>query len=424
MLTLCLLPTASVLAWAVAQHLPSTHSTCEQDLGQYLGLRVVAERITRPRPGIIRWNGLTLVDPETGERLLWSPFVEAISRDDAWVLQMTTARIESSRADRIWSSIATRLRRPDAPTVRLTVRDLVLVSDRPDDGPFEQTLHDVRVELKSVAESTQLRSSFRYQHASSSAVKDGSTGTSSRTSSVTQLSVVRNRQTAPPSTQFELRTGETPLPCSLLAVLGRAGEQVASSGKFRGYIWATRSGAEWTGELAGEFTEFDLDNLVATDARWNIGGPARLTIERARFGNGRISELSGALRSGPGTIDRDLLDRSTTAFRMVAISPNHPSAAVAFDELAATFDLRPAGLTIHGVCAQAPLGTLLVSDGHPALFTQRQEPLPLVALLNVLVPRSTSQGPMSADVQRLARVLPMAVTENQRVTTRERKTIR
>ena len=64
----------------------------------------------------------------------------------------------------------------------------------------------------------------------------------------------------------------------------------------------------------------------------------------------------------------------------------------------------------------------MVTDGHPALFTQRQEPLPLAALINVLVPQSTLLGPMSADVQRLARILPLTVTRRQRVTTRERRT--
>ena len=413
--TMCVLPTAVVLTWAITHHLPGAHTASERRLSLQLGLRAMADRVTRPRPGIVRWHGLTLADPETGQRLLTFPQLEAATTEEGLVLRASEATIDVDRAERLWPLVSGLLRQMDTPTVRLSVRDFRLVYDG-----REHLVHDVQARVQPLANGAQARLRFRAGEDSES----------------TQLSAVRNRQTTPPSTLFELRTGETALPCSLLDVLWPATKHFGSESKFRGFVWATRQsnkwgrGHEWDGELAGELTDVDLGHLLSpilpgqSSLPGQISATARLSVERARVGGGRLIEATGRVSTGPATVSREFFARAAVALRLVS-SPSENDLSEqrwsrrSVDQLALSFTIGPNGLTLRGTCADAPDHTVVVSHGRPALFTAQQHRLSVAALVQLLAPSATLLGPMSAEVQRLARILPLPATSHERVATHQ-----
>ena len=68
-LGLCVLPTLAVAGWGIARRLPWHKQAEEQRLGQELGLEVSIESMEHTLPGVVRYTGLKLTDPETGQEL-------------------------------------------------------------------------------------------------------------------------------------------------------------------------------------------------------------------------------------------------------------------------------------------------------------------------------------------------------------------
>ena len=68
-LGLCVLPTLTVAAWGIARRLPWHKQAEEQRLGQELGLEVSIDSMKHTLPGVVRYAGLKLTDPETGQEL-------------------------------------------------------------------------------------------------------------------------------------------------------------------------------------------------------------------------------------------------------------------------------------------------------------------------------------------------------------------
>ena len=74
---LCVLPTLGVGGWAIARRLPWNRQAEEARLSAELGLAVSLESMSHTLPGVVRYTGLKLADPETGRELLRCSEVEA-----------------------------------------------------------------------------------------------------------------------------------------------------------------------------------------------------------------------------------------------------------------------------------------------------------------------------------------------------------
>ena len=74
---LCLLPTIGVCGWTIARHLPWDRQAEAARLSGELGVAVSIESTAHTLPGVVRYTGLKLTDPETGTPLLYCGEVEA-----------------------------------------------------------------------------------------------------------------------------------------------------------------------------------------------------------------------------------------------------------------------------------------------------------------------------------------------------------
>ncbi len=67
---LCVLPTLGVGGWSIARRLPWNRQAEEARLSAEMGLAVSFDSMSNTLPGVVRYTGLKLADPETGRELL------------------------------------------------------------------------------------------------------------------------------------------------------------------------------------------------------------------------------------------------------------------------------------------------------------------------------------------------------------------
>ncbi len=392
-----LTPTLLVGGWCAARLMPGAAQTEADSLGRQLGLAVKLTSLKHLRPGTVLYEGLELADPETGHTLLrcraleasWQhytdeqgqrrplvsvvasqPEVEAASSDLAWRWMQRMLEIRPGRADVDLAFSASEM------TLRV-------------DG-CSQKLTDVSVEKKTLPGVTYATIDFRPSGAAASGLA--------------RLCVVRNRQTTPPSCDFELNTGDGELTCNVLALgLGEL-KQLGERCRFRGRLWAKENADGWEGEVAGQLVEMDLGRLVTDHFPHRLTGLGEATIQTARFSRGRLESGSGFLKAGPGTIDRSLVDAAVNRLGLVpatdlpALSPEAEQIkddGIRYRQLGLFLSLDAQGMQLRGCCDAVEPGTILSDGSHRLLGEPLQGSQPVTALVQTFVPQNDVQVPAS-----------------------------
>lgn len=395
LLALCLAPTCLAAGWAVARRLPGHTAAYEAALSQTLGLPVSIHAVRHPRPGTLLATNVELTDPETGELIVHCRGIEA-TEDDAggWTLVVAQPTFRAERGEWLWALLERRLRRAwtaDGP-LRIVAREATWEA-----GPTTQTFIDVEARLTSDATQELFELAFRLPLAEGLAEP-------------ALIRVVRARDQQPPRTRFELDTGPTPLPCGLLAPLIRAHETLGPAARFRGTLAVTPAADGWAAELAGQFSDVDLETLVARRFPHLVSGLAEIRVDRARVERGRLVEAAGSVVAGPGQVGRSLIAAGSEYLRLGRGTAGLPTTSVVpFERLACDVLIDHRGLMLHGRCPNTTGGVLVdltqVWWSEPA-----EQPLPLASLVRTLVPASLVQVPAVAETLPLVELLPVAST--------------
>ncbi len=410
---LAVAPTVAIVGWCAWQNRPG-HVQAEADrLGRVLGLDVALDRFTHPRPGVVAYDGLKLLDHETGCtilscRSLTATWDESTSPQGQRVLILTTAEpeIELSAFEHVATLLDRILRqhngRPEV-EVRLTAEHLTLL-----DEESPQRLIEFQGSVQRLPEGTQAVAGFRLSES------DGS--------DPVRVRLVRNRQTSPPSSGFELDTGGGSIPCRLLG-LGLGGlDTLGSKATFQGYVWATQSpGKGWDADVTGQLRDVDLRRLTADRLPHQLDGLGQLTIQAARVRQGRLQEASGMLVAGPGSIGRSLIQ---AAIERLQLTPGTvakpPGELVPYEQLALGYYLDASGIQLQGRCTATAPGAILVDQSGWLLAAPQSQPQPLVALLQTLDPSATPEVPATHQTAWLIRHLPFPKTVSAESDTRRR----
>ena len=226
-LGLCLLPTLAVAAASIARHLPWHKQAEAQRLSQELGLDVSIDAMEHTLPGVVRYTGLKLADPETGQELFrcaelaatWTSMTDSQGQTrPAIVLAATRAESATSAWQRLHEVLRRRLEcqggRPEI-EVRATADQWTL-----DDGNDSQVLQVVEGAIGLMPNGIQALWAFRLPEVNSP--------------QPVRMRIVRNRQVSPPANAFEMDTGPTPVPCRLLATCLNGAQCVGAQLPFRG----------------------------------------------------------------------------------------------------------------------------------------------------------------------------------------------
>ena len=223
-----------------------------------------------------------------------------------------------------------------------------------------------------------------------------------------RIRLVRNRQLSPPASGFELYTGGGELPCNVLAMGLRELKPLGRRCRFRGYIWANETSDGWQGEVTGQLVELDLGGLVSDHFPHKLSGTGEATIESARFRRGRLEEGNAVVVAGPGRIARSLLTAAVDRLGLVpAAEPLPDGDLVPYQQLALAATLDAQGLRLQGRCDAAEHGIILSDGRHRLLGEPQQQPTPMVALVQTLVPQSAVQVPASRQTDWLLSHLPV-----------------
>lgn len=375
---LAMAPTLFVAGWCVWRKLPDRADEAAQWLADRLGLRVAVAAIQHVKPGITRFEGVHVADPESNRPILFAQnvtlreetVIDAQGQSAAWwILDSDQIEIGADSLGEL-GQILERLMQLRAgfaePRFRIQAAEvLVHAADR------AYPLTDARFTVESLPTGVQSQITFR----------EGG----SNAQEPAQITISRNRQTRPPSVRLELATGQNPLPGSLLAL---AFPDLAIAGphaRFQGYVWATRSADEWTGELAGQLSSIDLDHVIRQCSSHKFTGTAQLTVQAARFKNGRVDELSGLLAAGPGVISRPLM--AAAVDRLGLNRPTEsavPGDLVPYDQFAVAFLIDHNGLRMQGRCNNGQVGTIMTDRAGRLLGDPLVQPRPATALAQIL----------------------------------------
>ncbi len=393
---LCVVPTLLVAGWCAWRNRPWRAAAEAGRLASLLGFHVTLEKFEHLRPGVVRYRGLELADTETAESVLHCP-VLVVSQDQDGArpilkLEAETARLEARALPRLQPLFAGLLRGQSgqrAADVQLAVGRVTLDADG---RTFD--LAAVDADLATLTGGSQLRAALRV---------DGS-----ETPEPVQIRVGRNRQTLPPSSGFELDTGGGPIPCRLLGAALQRFAPLPQSSTFCGRLWAQQTETGWQGQATGYLLDVDLAQLLDGRLPQRLTGRAQLTLQSARFQDGRLVEASGVVTAGPGKIGRRLIEAAARELAMQSAPLAETTDAVPYEQLAMAFLLNPDGLQLYGRIPTAR-GVVLAGQDRWLLgeAPSTAQPRPIPALVRTLSARSGLSVPATPEAEWLTRCLPL-----------------
>jgi hypothetical protein len=407
----CVLPTLGTAAWCAMRHLPWVAQEEAKTLGRRLGLEVRVAALKYLRPGAVLYEDFELADPETDQRLLHCRLLEIQWKTvadghgggkPALVLSASQPEIEISGLRQLGGLLERVMQgqtgRP-AVDLRISAGELTLRA-----GRNSQTLTCLEGSLDNPPGGVQAIAAFRLAGMDMP--------------EPVKIRMVRNRQTNPPASGFEISTGSGELPCDLLAAglpeLGGLG----SSCRFRGYLWANQEPGErlfdnWSGEFAGQLLGVDLDRLVGDHFSHKLSGTADISIQTARFRRGRLTEARGALVAGPGVVGRSLLLAAVKNMNFTSgVDLNSLGELVPYDRIALEMFIDGRGLRITGQCPSERIGAIMTTGRQVCLLSSLgAQAQPVAAFIRTLSPDSAIELPAADQTDWLVTHLPMPKTE-------------
>jgi hypothetical protein len=390
LVVLALPPTVIVLAYGIVWRLPQHVQAEAEQLGDRIGMKVSMKAIRHLRPGLVRYEGLELLNPESGRSVVrcgtlqtgWDQIADAQGHQQpALVLSATDSEIDTAQVEQLWR-MADRLflGRADGPLeVRLACGDLQLRL-----GESRQILR--QAELAVTTDSLGTRAELRFRLPGGDA------------SAPVRLRVARDRRTQPPLTRFDLNTGGAAMPCWLLATGLPSFNGLGAESRYCGVLWAALLPQGWEGGLKGRFSRLDLDRLVTDRFPHKLSGLAEVAIRQAEFHQGRLVKLDGSINAGPGVVSRSLIDDSAQFLRLpAATDPGMVVPELPYQTLAASFVIDNRGLQLHGLCQPEGSKVILAGPYRWIVGEPDVQPQPLAGLLQTLIPVQHIRVPAGAD---------------------------
>ncbi|MDY0168048.1 MAG: hypothetical protein RBS80_15980 [Thermoguttaceae bacterium] len=400
------LPTLLILLWGLSRQTPWHTMAAARRLENVLGLRVRMDRVRNTRPGVWRYERLSIFDPETGQTILSCEQLDVAYTghgSDAPATLVLRARrpVGADSATAVLYQVLSRAMQgqmgPSPLDVRWTADELTL-----GEGERAIRLAGFSGGTQSHPAGVQAQLQFRLADGAGAGAEPA------------HIEILRNRQASPADLELKLYTGAVALPCRLLAVglpaLGPLGPQ----SQFRGYLQADRTPQGWRGELTGYFSDVDLGRIVRERFAQHLTGAGQVTVERVRFNGGRVEEAWGSATIGPGTISRRLLDAAVEQMGLIQNAPpTDRDDPLAYRQLAANWRLSADGLSIQGRCPAAGPGTLLAGTEPWQIGEPVAQPVPVAALVRTLVPDGLPEVPAAPQTAWLLRHLPLPESDHE-----------
>lgn len=380
-----LLPALGVLAWSGSINSAAHQAAVCSRLQAEIGLDLRVDDVSYPRPHVMVLHDVELLDPRSQATLARCRLVEIQTSGSSTTVVAAQPEVDLTQFANLKRLISDRLQSSKSfgHAVQLSSSELTLrwTGD-------SRTVHHCQLEFKSEPESNRFQGTFAFDN------------------SPVRWSVTHAKQADVRHTETTFETGESALPCSLLADLAGCENRLGTHSTFSGSISIVDLPDGKQAELNGEIRDIDLNEAVSRQFPHRLGGIATLRLQRAVVRRGRLEEAEGSLSAGPGVVGYSLLQAASQALQMQTI-PRGPENILDYRELAASFELDAHGITLRGQCKGTAPNTFIRTESSPLLIGTTDGPMPIVAIVKALVPDSRIQVPATRQTDWLLQVLPV-----------------
>lgn len=398
---LCACPTGIVMAAIVATWTPWYHDyrreAMEVILSEQFGMRIAFDAFERPAPGVMRFTGVQISEPETGAEVGRVRMISFGDLGEKRVLRLHQPELQSAQLQHAWEIVHDRfLCRPGATDQPVIVKadDLTLHSKS---GGV--TLRDATARI--VPETKAVEATIEFIPAGRDAdVK-------------AQITVRRDRNGRLPKTHWHLYSGGVPLPCSALADYQPIMRRLGPDAEFVGALQWTLESNHWTVDLGGaEFSNVELGRIFE-DLPHKLTGRASVHFDDCLIQPGEAIQVSGRLIAKNGYAGQSLLQSVQQHLGIERIRPSETEEAetsdrnVLYELMAIQFSITGPRLKLTGVCHQEngyeslEAGVILGSGGFAQVVRPSDEPLQATALAASLAPDHAVLVPLSQQTAQL-----------------------
>jgi hypothetical protein len=391
------LPTLATLSFVAYVHRPWREADWQRTLSQRLHVRVAVDEVASPQPGVKRLHNVRLADLRSERPLGSLNEIRAQWRGSQLTLTADELRIEAGQLPILAAAIATWIAIDSLPVAELQADRLTVV----DAGQRSVTFKNVRLH----GEANGARTGRLAVQAELSRIEQGTIPLSLRL-------LVEQRDGA---TVAVLDTGGARVPAWLLLDLLPSLSRCVDA-TFAGSLRLEGDSQNLCGTLRGQFDNVALNQWIGPGTSHRVQGTASVTLDQLQWRAGRVEKVVGNLRAERGAVSLSLLaDVVKRLFFLPGAQLGNLELGVGdelqtFDELACSFQLTDAGITIGGECplgGDGAPGCVLAVGGRPLLVESRYPNLPVAQLVQVLSQPAASWLPASQEAHDMAGKLPL-----------------
>ncbi len=397
---LCALPTLLTFVAVVVSFTPwyvnYRRHEWERELSRRIGLSVEIESLEHPAPATVRLGGVRLLEPETQREVARVHTVTWVTTADKSALRLSQPELQSAMLPYTWRMIHERfLCQPDLTDLpmRMAADDLTIHSST---GPL--TLRDVDAWLRPAP--GRVEATFQGVPAS----RDDQ--------SAFHISVVRNRNSKGPTTDWTMKSGDLPLACSALADYLPVLKALGPEATFQGMMKWQVDDRGWAIDLGGSRFDFVDLGTAMQDVPHRLTGLATIKLDRCQFEPGTSLDLSGTLTAGAGFVSQSLMQSlaDQLSFQVAPMIPGDQR-DWPYETLALRFDLFGSQMTLAGIChqqrgcEQLPEG-IVFAGGRRGLAACATTTRSWVGLMMAIWPDQAERLPISTQNAWLLPLLP------------------
>jgi hypothetical protein len=402
----CAVPTLLILLIILISKTSWYHRRCidavERAVSQQTGLIVRIDQYQVISPGHTLLKQIELTDPETGKEVATVRQVDWSEQDGRTFILLQQPELQAETLGQAWGMLHDRfLCRPEhlRESARVAASDFTIHSRM---SPI--TLRDVDAWIGPDGDSDHDSQNVRVNM---ECLLAGSSG-----GSPIQITLLRDRSEATPTTQWSIATGGTALPCAAIAeYLPGHWSNLGAEATFNGTMAGVTSSDDWQIDLSGStLANLSLDHIFQNQTH-RLSGPATLKLQRCRLHpSQKIVDVSGSIHATHGLIGRSLLQNAGQylGFALNELPPGEED--IAYDCLAMRFSFNGPRMRLDGICRQEldyqsmPIGVVLGASGIPLAQTANLD-VPAVRLMSVLAPSYSEMVPLSEQNQALLGLL-------------------
>lgn len=397
-LVLCVAPTLGTLAWIAWFHRPWRHDDWQRALSQQFHVRAIVEDIQSPRPGVAKIAGVE-ISALHSERVL-ATLSELRVENGRTGLAITARRAEvhAGQLQEFVQAAGVSLADSVLPPLELRADELTLVS------PQGELLELSNLQLRGKADEA---GSMRLQlEAQAMDVGEG------EAPAVVRLTIESERNAKTPQLLVAIDARQAKLPTWLVADVAPGIDRCCRA-TFSGAMQLRHDAEQTTGKLQGRFEDVQFNEWIGPLAPYRMTGMGSVQLDKLEWDASGVTLVEGQIRSGPGAIDRRLLDGLVERVRCLpgaeltgGISTDRKQS---FDKLGCGFRVTAAGIEISGLCktTRGETGCLLTAADRPLLIQPSQAHVPLARLFQVVMPPPTGWLPLSREAIEMATGLPL-----------------